>query len=75
MMWDLPPDPVLLDRGKDVNNSQLEGSVGMCAAVRSLSPSVAIGSLEWEVSGAADCCLLFHSTLKKRINMKKRSRF
>lgn len=40
-----------------------------------MSPSVAIGSLEWEVSGAADCCLLFHSTLKKRINMKKRSRF
>lgn len=55
MMWDLLPDPVLLDLGRDVNNSHLEGSVGMWAAVRSLSPSVAVGSLEWEVFGAADC--------------------
>lgn len=46
-----------------------------CCCEEFMSPSVAIGSLEWEVSGAADCCLLFHSTLKKRINMKKRSRF
>lgn len=59
MVWDLLPDPVLVDWGWDVDGSQLEVSVGMCTAERSLSLPLKLWAL-WSgrhlgLLRAADC--------------------